>query len=774
MLCCLFCVQLVVAQHFEPLSPDNLLREGQRMYADRNYVGCLDMLNRLEALAAPDAPADPEIEFLLLASTFRLGQLSDAKPLEAFIKAHPQSIHTNELYFMLADVLFSKKDAAAGAWLNKCDVNALSRADRRHHAFYKGVMQMEAGNYKAAERLFEPLKNEYIFHRDVEYYMTQIDFAKGNYAAVVEHLKPLVDRRSKSMSSADFSRLGLALYHEKNYSEAVKYLSNAVAGLPRSPLASSPMSAVQQNMYLAMGQSYMQLNDPDGALPAFERAARMNFDRKAKEAAMFNYAMLKHASPKVPLSESMALLEDFLNAYPQSEYTDQVYDALIDAYLTSKNYPAALASIDKIQQPNAKILGTKQQLLYYLGTEELISNRYSAAIGYFNQAVEVGEYADKTASIFWRGESYYREGNFKMAASDFLSIVNTVSAANYGLGYCSFKQKDYTQAENYFKAYIAQGGADRITLADAYARLGDCYLDKRRLAEAEAAYSQAGRLAPDAADYTLFQKGYVLGLQKNYKGKIALMDELMRNSPQSPYLPNALYEKGRAQVMLDNSKAAIATYQSLLKGYPNTDEARKAGLEIGLLYYNAGDTQHAAAAYKQVIAGYPDSDEAQVALQDLKSVYFDANDVAAYAEYVRSLGKGAMFDATEQDKLTYLAAERFVSEKKPEKAQEALANYLQAFPDGFHKSEAYHYLATLYFNKQQYIEAKSTVEQFIEQESPSTYWLAKSFILLSDIYVAEGDLTQARQYLESLQTNYTNADDDILQLVDDRLEKLKE
>jgi hypothetical protein len=41
------------------------------------------------------------------------------------------------------------------------------------------------------------------------------------------------------------------------------------------------------------------------------------------------------------------------------------------------------------------------------------------------------------------------------------------------------------------------------------------------------------------------------------------------------------------------------------------------------------------------------------------------------------------------------------------------------------------------------------------------------------VFAAGNDLLQARQYLESLQNNYKNTDDDIRPLIRERLEKLK-
>jgi hypothetical protein len=86
-------------------------------------------------------------------------------------------------------------------------------------------------------------------------------------------------------------------------------------------------------------------------------------------------------------------------------------------------------------------------------------------------------------------------------------------------------------------------------------------------------------------------------------------------------------------------------------------------------------------------------------------------------------------------------------------------------------AEAKYLLAQHYFDRKQAEKAKNTVQEYIRQGTPHTYWLARSFILMSDIYASEGDKLQSRQYLESLQNNYTAKDDDIQSRINERINK---
>ncbi|MDO4191261.1 MAG: hypothetical protein Q4D14_06215, partial [Bacteroidales bacterium] len=61
---------------------------------------------------------------------------------------------------------------------------------------------------------------------------------------------------------------------------------------------------------------------------------------------------------------------------------------------------------------------------------------------------------------------------------------------------------------------------------------------------------------------------------------------------------------------------------------------------------------------------------------------------------------------------------------------------------------------------------------FIDEGTPHEYWMARSFVLLADVYIAQSDDFQAKQYLVALQENY-HANDDIKDMVATRLKAIK-
>ena len=88
-------------------------------------------------------------------------------------------------------------------------------------------------------------------------------------------------------------------------------------------------------------------------------------------------------------------------------------------------------------------------------------------------------------------------------------------------------------------------------------------------------------------------------------------------------------------------------------------------------------------------------------------------------------------------------------------------------------AEAKYRLAQYLFDAGKTAEAEKEVLNYMEVSTPHTYWLARSFVLLSDVYAKLDRKLEARQYLLSLKQNY-QANDDIAGMIESRLENLNE
>lgn len=802
-------------------APDRLFVEGKELFSLKNYPGCIDKLQAYKQHAT-DADLIQEADYMLVTAAYEQGRPNAAELLKDYLEAYPSSRHSDEVCFRIASAHFGRGEyEKAVFWFGESDIDMLSPEQQEVYSFRLAYSLLQTGELEKARGYFARIQQIGSTYREAStYYMAYIDYATGKYNnALVEfaRLKDLPDYREQSLyyiaqiyfiqnkyqkaitegeellsayphsknNTEIYRILGNSYYHLGNADKAIDFLSKYVSSTD-DPLRgdlyilgvcyfnkgnySSAVNmlgqtvrendALAQNAYLYLGQSYLKLKDKNNARMAFEAAATSSFDKQIKEAAMYNYALLIHETAFAGFGESVTIFEDFLNDFPNSPYADKVNDYLVEVYLTTKNYEAALKSINKIKHPSTKILEAKQDILFQLGTQAFANMKLDEAIDLFTQAISLGAYNEEARNdaYFWRGESYYREGEYRQAISDFRTYLNNTrqrntdmyALAHYNLGYSYFKLKDYGEALNRFRQYVdLEKNNQAPAFADAYNRIGDCLFHNRQFAMAEENYTRAAQLQPSAGDYAVYQKGFVLGLQKDYRGKIQTMDRLIREFPESQYVDDALFEKGRSYVLLEDNKNAAQTFEKLVREFPQSSLARKAGIQLGLIYFNENQPEKAAEAYKAVINNYPGSEEAKVALQDLKSVYIELNDINSFAAYANSLGGNVRFEVSEQDSLTYLAAEKLFMRGDNEGARRSLVNYLQTFPQGAFSSNANFYLASIAFAKKEYDEAKRLFDLVLD--SGDTKFLEEAVARKAEIEYMQKDYPAALESFKRLQ-----------------------
>lgn len=759
-----------------------------------------------------------EAEYYRACCAFELGQPDAGIMLDQFLADCPSSNHASKTrllrgitffnrnkYYEAVDSCFSKVNPKL---LNKTDkdrfyfhngysllqlkdydkalanfksVSDNNPATKQSADYYTAYIDYQQHRYDEALPIFLALENSDNYSSIVPYYIAQIYYAKGMTDKVLNYGLDLVSKYPGNENNAEVYRLiGESYYQQKDYDNTIKYLSlyeqrvsqiyrndaymlgiafynkqNYVEAINRLQKATVITDdEIAQNAYLHLGSCYLKQNEKNSARLAFEKASKMDFDKNIKEEALYNYALVVYDQSYSPFNESVSAFESFLSQFPNSRYNEQVYNYLVNVYLTTKNYQAAYESIQRINSPSPNIKAARQRVVYCLGIQEYSISNTTEAIKWFNMSLEDRQANNEyeALALFWRGESFYRQKEFDKATADFNTFVNCVGArktdvfnlGHYNLGYCYFSKKEYSQALTWFRKYVNLEDDNKTLIADANNRIGDCYYTARDFTNASKSYEKVHNLKGPGADYAYFQQGYIQGLQKNYKGKISTLQTLIKTFPSSEYLAEANYEIGSAHMMMGENQKAIDKYNEVSRTFFHSPLARKSRLHAGMLYDDMGQQDQAIKSFKNVVDLYPNSEESKTALESLKKIYVDRNEVSTYAEYVNSLGGLASFSATEEDSLTFVAAENLYQKKKFDEAATSFENYLKKFPNSANKLSAHFYLGSSYYHTDNKGKAKSEYAYVADQTGS---W--QSVIALSRL----GDLQfEQKEYADAIVT----------------------
>ena len=610
--------------------------------------------------------------------------------------------------------------------------------------YYKAYVDYVEKNYEEAMPVFQSLKDDPSYSTIVPYYIFQIEYAQKNYEAVLSSGEELLQKNPDNENNKEVQRiLGECYYEKKDYKNTVKYLTmyqsnggqvirndmymlgisnyqegDFVEAIECFQSVATVEDALGQNAYLYLGSCYVKDENFNNARLCFESASRMDYDKNVKEEAKYNYALIVYEQSYSPFNESINAFESFLDEFKTSRYRDKVHGYMVNLYMTTKNYSEALKSIEKIENRSLQIYEARQRINYNLGIQSINNADYNEAVQYFSESLKDAKYDAQTESeaTFWRGEAYYRLKDYDKASSDFSSFVNSTGAracseynlGHYNMGYTYFTQKNYDTALTWFRKYLDLEKENKTLIADATNRVGDCYFNQKNYDKAASSYASVYSMKGPGADYACFQQGFIQGLQKDYNGKISTLNKLISTFPQSEYISDAKYEIGRSYVMMGENQKAIDTYEKLNNEYPHSPLSRKGKLQTAMLYEEMDKTDKAVSTYKEIVKYFPTSVEAKTAIESLKNIYFEQNDIQGYADYVSSLDGLAKFDQSEQDSLTYLAAERLYGMENYEKAASAFQSYIQKYPNSFFVTRAKSNLADCYYklNKMDLAEAE--------------------------------------------------------------------
>lgn len=509
----------------------------------------------------------------------------------------------------------------------------------------------------------------------------------------------------------EYLTMGKGLFDLGQYQDANTYLLRVAEGGEQNFMS-------QLALYYA-GVAQLSLQKPQEALHSFDRAVQINAYPQLTEAASYNAALAAYSQAPGKLSDGSARLARFLSQFPSSEYRSQVIGHLSDAFLNEPNVQASLQEMDKISPLPAELRRTRERVRLREANISLESGQTTVASRQYDDIIKRGDDPVSVAEAYlWKGEAAYRNGDYNTAISSTLSYLSSRPrelelnpSAYFTLGYAYFNQRKYADAERALNQFLREKDApspDERT--DVYNRLGDIAVQQNRYADAQRLYQQAEQAGGTEADYAYFSQGMMRGLQQDYRGKVEILSRLATRFPQSSRIPEALYEQGRTLALLGDNAGARAVFERFNAQYQHNEFAPKVGNQLALSYFNDNRLEEAARTYEQVIRNYPNTPEARSALLNLKGISVELNEVDRFNQLVKQAGGSVVVTSAEMDSLTYLAAERLITQGTTAEATRAMDDYLRQYPNGAFANRARYSQALLYYNAGNYSEVLRSLE----------------------------------------------------------------
>lgn len=667
---------------------------------------------------------------------------------------------------------------------------SLYASTRSAAMFYLGRLDFEDGKYTEARERFKNVNTAVEPGNMTDYYLASIDFIEGNYSRALSTARQMLRRPGLPKDAeAEMNRIaGEAAFKLGQRQEAVTYLKKYIGAVNEpapsalyiigvadfdegrygdaiyrfTPVTERGTGALRQSAYLYMGQCLLEQGDAEAAILAFDKASKATDDSAVREAAFYNYAVAKFAGADVPFASASATFEEFLRLYPSGPYSDRVASYLAAGYIADKDYEMALSRINSITMPSPAILKAKQRVLYTLGLNALREGRLPQAQNYLAQAEPLSSHDAAVAAevVLAQAEVMQAQGNNSDAAAKYQLYLRMAdrNAANrptalYGLAYALYNSGQATRAASFFEEAEAALDAPEAK-ADALNRLGDLRFAAADFKGAADYYAHAFAANPAAGDYATLNAARMKGYQRDYKGKLTLLEAFRKDFSGSVLMPDALLETTQALISLGRNDDAIATYRTLINEYPQTAQGRQGYLQMAMTLLDMGRNDKAAEAYKSVISKYPSSEEAAQAASLLKNLYAGQGRGDEFLNFMAGVDKAPAISAGDAEEISYESAVKAYESRGETRQLEAFA---QRYPSSQYASAVYGLLLDKAIADKDNSRQNALADRIIAQY-PDSRAAEKALRIKAEAAYAAGELPQALRYWQTLEPKASDAE----------------
>ena len=618
-------------------------------------------------------------------------------------------------------------------------------------------------------------------YRDEVYNMlSNVFLSTQNYERAYQSILKIKTRDSRvlrALQRVAYYR-GIELITNNRYAEAIKYFDTALEN-------GSYDKVIKALTYYWRGESYYRLNEYEKALSDLNKfiLSPGAYGQDVFDMAHYNmgYAYFKKKNYSAAINwfrkfidlaktKDKNILTDANNRVGDCYYLKRDFKDAVNYYTAA--YNAGGSGADYAMYKKGHSYGLQKKYENKISTLKQLISEFTTSRFLDDAWFEMG----KTWVLL--NEPNNAIGSYNALIQKFPNSAFTAEAMlNMALVYYNIQNID--QASDIYKDVVSKYPSSDASRS-ALAALKNISVEKNKVDEYIDYTKKVGGFASlknneeDSLTFVAAEKLYMSG---NLSDSKEYLQNYINKFPQGLNVLTAHFYKADCHLRLNEKDAAIDDLKFIVKQHQNeyTEQALAALTSIlfnnknyteALEYYS--DLLEVAQMSENIKAAKIGVMRCQYNLQNAGAAILAADDILNEAVIEPELKREAMYKKAKM----YMQLDNKVA---------ALEIYKELSGDtrSAEGAEAKYLVSKIQYNNRNYEASEATIFEFIGMNTPHQYWLAKAFILLSDIYIHKDDMFQAKQYLLSVKENYT-ANDDIRPEVEtklkaiDALEKQKE
>ncbi len=703
--------------------------------------------------------------------------------------------------------------AGYAAYLNGQDATAInylkaSFTDRDsigfYSAYYLGTLYLKANQKPMAQtsfgiaRMFKPDRQ---LVEEASFQFAKVSYDMGRPDQAITEFENLLTAFPQSVHTQEIKELlSQAYVNANNFNKAIEYIESL-------PKRSAGVDRAYQKATMLKGIDYFNKDDYQQAITFFDKSLQTPVDKDYVAEASYwcgeSYSVQKKYEPAAihyhkaieVAAPSSNLIEKSRYGLGYCYYNSQQYDRallnfkefsskvkpdginsgdgmlrLADCHYISKSYTDALTAYKKSIQLNTP---DKDYAHLQAGIILGMLRKYPEAIAELD--VVIKSYPTSSVideAIFQRAQLEFEQGNYAAAqigyskliaehpASRFVPYAYTRRAAS------NFNLKDYTKTSDDYILVLTQY-PNHPSAKDVLLPLQESLNLAGRSAEFDKHLANYKSSNPDAkgieaVEYESAKNHY---FSQDYKRAIASLSSYVKQYPTSLFSNEANYYLAESYYRLRDFTNALPIYYAIASD-KSFSFATKVTSRIGELEFKQGGYDKAINQYVQLLTTASNKRDQYAAWNGLMESYYLIGQYDSSRRYAETILEKGNLNAGAGGKATLFLGKNAQAKGDFETAKDEYVSTFNSAQDEF-GAEAKFHLAEIFYQTKDHKQCYETLVSLNTDFASYTMWVGKSYLLLSDNFLAVGDTFNAKAVLKSLIDNFPL--DEVKQLAKSKL-----
>lgn len=459
-------------------------------------------------------------------------------------------------------------------------------------------------------------------------------------------------------------------------------------------------------------------------------------------------------------------------------YYNEAMARLGDSYFMQKKYRESTIAFSSVSAEDKEL---KQYSLYQTSIAKGLLGEEQAKATLLKELISNGLSKTLYPEVLYElGRTLIQNGDNKLATKYLTELSLKFHNSPYfpkallELGLISLNSGDNSTAIKHYKKILEEtpqspeAQSAIAGLENIYQNMGNAqefltYLDNIGLSQTRTASER---------EFVLFNSAEKQFVSGNYAVAIVSLNKFLKTYPQGVKTAHAWFYLGESYHKSGKPDLALDAFMKVMEiGEGSFTEL--ATLNYARISYTLENYREAAKAYSSLSSIAKLENNIVEANTGLANSYFMDKQ---YQNAIAQANKTMLLNISRQQKLRskYIIAKSYYSLGNRDKAMQYLIDLSKEkiTPEG---AESTYLIISDAFDKGDFEKVENEVYNFSDSNTPQSYWLAKSYILLGDTFAERENWEQAEATYNSILDSYSKENkDDIREQIKIRLEKIEE